>query len=96
MTVNYGMIYASVLSCILALSEFNITTHNVQSQDSIRRSSCFDTVAPTGHNHPAFLYDNNYHLILSQSRRQDQKRIEIRMIIIRDVSCETIEEHIFY
>ena len=52
-------------------------------------------VVRMSYNHPAFSIDNNYHYNLSQSRRQDQKRIEIRIIIIQDVPCETIEEHIF-
>ena len=79
MTGITGMILGSVSSCILALSEFDITTHKTKSQDSPRRSSCSVSVAPTGHNHPAFLDENNYHYNLSQSARQDQNALQLRI-----------------
>ena len=101
------MTFGSVLSRILALSEFYITTHKAKSQDSPRRSYCFDMwpnsalllcsenrnyshrLSRQATSNPAFSIDNNYHYNLSQSRRQDQKRIEIRIITVQIVPCET-------
>lgn len=80
------MILGSVLSYILALSEFNITTHNAKLQDSRRRLLYR---AHPCHNHPTFSIDNNYHSIYVAQLCHSQNALQLRMIIIQNVPRET-------